>query len=525
MGRALVASKIALATDDDDLLKVARRMVESVHRADFEDPFFDVIGGGAGAILALVAMRDAVGEDLCISFAEKLAQQLCNSARRFPSGVAWGGRPPSARPLAGFAHGASGIAIALHEVAAITGNELIKEHGDLAYSYEDDWFDLSELNWPDFRNYELGRVLREDGPEAAVERFRSSQLGGLTRRFMQAWCHGAPGCAMARMRSWQLFGDPHYIQLVRPALHQTQRELQASLGDPCLCHGVSGNARILATAAHLLDEPSWHVTAREALLASARRLMVSLSEDPSTLEPGFMDGHTGLGWACLTFSNPRAWIAPLLATSSTAGRGSTHAAETVTSQYAETYFENTIRVIREVSAALIAPDRKDTSALTGASALVASAKDIIERTAPGVHSRLLSNELAFDLVRVELLRDDESLGYLEAISHEETSSARFETGRWTLSRMVRVLAYQPIETSPQVTNYILAVRRGDSVSRTPLGMLAGSVLFAAASPQSFEDICIAAARDIREELDEGFEGKVRAQLVAAHQRGIIVRAW
>jgi lantibiotic modifying enzyme len=42
-----------------------------------------------------------------------------------------------------------------------------------------------------------------------------------------AWCHGAPGGALARLRAWALTGDPHHRQEAVAALHTTARALAA----------------------------------------------------------------------------------------------------------------------------------------------------------------------------------------------------------------------------------------------------------------------------------------------------------
>ena len=154
------------------------------------------------------------------------------------------------RHLTGYSHGACGIGLALLELSEVTGDRRFRETADQAIAYEQRWFSARHGNWPDFRE------MRLNTPE--------SQWG-----YSVAWCHGAPGIALARLRAWQLSGDPAYRQQAETALRTTAASVGATgpgAGAWCLCHGTAGNADVLLSAASILDEPSWRQAAEQAAL-------------------------------------------------------------------------------------------------------------------------------------------------------------------------------------------------------------------------------------------------------------------
>ena len=109
------------------------------------------------------------------------------------------------RPLAGFAHGAAGIAWALLELAAVTGEERFRVAARQAIDYERSLYSPEAENWPDLRQLEISGADTEPDSD----------------RFMTAWCHGAVGIGLARLRALQHLNDPKLDDEVRIALRTT----------------------------------------------------------------------------------------------------------------------------------------------------------------------------------------------------------------------------------------------------------------------------------------------------------------
>lgn len=98
------------------------------------------------------------------------------------------------------------------------------------FNYERQSFDISQQNWPDFR----------DGVSTTV-----AKVCGL------AWCHGAPGIALSRLKANQAKADAVFVQEMNVALKTTASSIYHALTDNLnttnysLCHGIAGNAEIL----------------------------------------------------------------------------------------------------------------------------------------------------------------------------------------------------------------------------------------------------------------------------------------
>ena len=186
---------VALTGDWHDLATRADAILERAAEAIATPHVFDVIGGNAGAILALLALGRSLCRPVLFELATMLGDELVEAAER--RGDAWSWHPDlttgpeaAAMPLTGLAHGASGLGLSLLELHAATGRGDFLEAGRGAFFYEDTLFNEEQGNWPD---------LRAPGPGKPAPTASSAPCA-------MAWCHGAPGIALARTRAATL--DP-----------------------------------------------------------------------------------------------------------------------------------------------------------------------------------------------------------------------------------------------------------------------------------------------------------------------------
>jgi len=224
------------------------RLLARVRESMGEEHVLDIIGGNAGAVPALVVLaREPEWRAECLAIARALVDEIAAKARRDGSVAAWDPKPASGfdtqcPPMTGFSHGASGIALAVMELYGATGEARDLELARAGFAYEDALFNPHLANWPDMRS------------------------GGAS--YQSAWCHGAPGMAMARARARQL--DPsraaHYEAYARAGARTTvetiQRYLQSPRYDASLCHGIAGLSEVLLTIGELLGDPSMTETSR-----------------------------------------------------------------------------------------------------------------------------------------------------------------------------------------------------------------------------------------------------------------------
>lgn len=219
---------------------------------------YDLLGGQAGlaAVLAAVGVRE--GDEALLEAAELVADRLAASAERRADHASWPGTEAQLANLLGLSHGTTGIALALLEVNQVRPKAPYADAAAAALRYERGLFDPSRRNWPDFR---IAPGEEGSGP-----------------RFPVAWCHGATGIGMARLRMLDLLPDDPFILAELDAATQTAAAminvpLDPASSDVTLCHGVTGNnelilmvgdrlqrADALAAAAHVGDIliSSWH---------------------------------------------------------------------------------------------------------------------------------------------------------------------------------------------------------------------------------------------------------------------------
>src|SRR5262249_15431100 len=130
--------------------------------------------------------------------------------------------------------------------------------------------------------------------------------------FATAWCHGAPGIALARLRAHQLLKTDIYRTEAITALQTTREAVETGLltgtGTYCLCHGLAGNADILLHGHQLLGKEGakGETLARKVARAGIERYAQTGREwpcGPAGETPSLMLGLAGIGYFCLRISD------------------------------------------------------------------------------------------------------------------------------------------------------------------------------------------------------------------------------
>lgn len=251
-----------------------------------EDKRLDLLNGSAGTLLALLALRSALGARAPAELLERAMQcgeHLIAARRATEAGWAW----PTlfARPLTGFSHGAAGIAYALLELWGASGDDRFLRAAEEGIRYEQNLFSETARNWPDLRAGDDGRA-----------------------RFMTSWCHGAPGIGLARLLSLPLLDTPAIRRDLEVALETTQRFGVGSIDS--LCCGTCGRIDILNVAAARLERPELIEAARRmagGVVARGRRYGGYRAFDnlpPSATPPGLFMGLAGIGYTLLRLVEP-----------------------------------------------------------------------------------------------------------------------------------------------------------------------------------------------------------------------------
>jgi type 2 lantibiotic biosynthesis protein LanM len=271
-----------------DLWEKAIRLVDVATQFVDQDEQFDVIGGAAGCIAATAALYRCTGNPRALALIKHCAVHLVAQAQPMPSGVGWVVPNMGGQPLAGFSHGAAGIAWALFTAADLCDNPYYRHIAEEALRYERSLFAPAVGNWVDLRTMAEG----EAGDQHE-------------EKFMHAWCHGAPGIGLARLALISNQRDPLLRDEIEAALHSTASA--GFGGGHSLCHGDLGNLELFVKAATVLGQEEWLAKAHQlvgAILNATAATGWRCGVPGGVETPGLMTGLAGIGYELLRLADP-----------------------------------------------------------------------------------------------------------------------------------------------------------------------------------------------------------------------------
>jgi lantibiotic biosynthesis protein len=301
LGISLAALRVADLLGEDSLRGPAVKLVDTLASGEVDTGNEDLLAGCAGAIIALLHLRERyVEDDSLAALASKLGDHLVGVAVKDERGWSWGRlhEPGSGAfgNLNGYSHGAGGIGWSLLELYDATGEVRFRDAGEEAFRYERHWFDPVRGNWPDLRDPELSGAPREQGVS-----------------YMNAWCHGAPGIALSRLRVYEMLGDEVCRREAETAVETTITNLygnsEMSQTNYSLCHGLGGNSEPLIYGAQVLARPDLFARAEEVALRGiegyeAQRVPWACGGPGGLETAGLMLGLAGIAYYYLRMADP-----------------------------------------------------------------------------------------------------------------------------------------------------------------------------------------------------------------------------
>jgi class II lanthipeptide synthase len=289
-GVIYMLTHLAVLWDQLVLLAEAEAIVDRLPDLIERDEQLDIIGGAAGCIGSLISLcQFAPLGGRTIAAAIQCGNHLISCAQPMKHGIGWIIKGAGAKPLTGFSHGAAGVAWALLELAALTDKERFHVSALNAIAYERSLFSPKVGNWSDLRE-----------PETPGEGVSDEQDS-----FMVAWCHGAPGIGLARLRALPHLNDVATRAEIDIALMTT---LAQGFGhNHSLCHGDLGNLELLLKASEMLHDSQW----RAHMHRLAGIILESIYRDGwlcgnrlGVESPGLMTGLAGIGYQLLRLAEP-----------------------------------------------------------------------------------------------------------------------------------------------------------------------------------------------------------------------------
>jgi type 2 lantibiotic biosynthesis protein LanM len=288
-GMIYALSHLGALWHETELLGKAEAIVATLRSLIEQDEHLDIITGAAGCIGALLSLNDQLPSKLTLDAALQCGERLIARAQPMENDVGWL-IPGQSRPLAGFAHGAAGIAWALLRLAAVTQDERFRTTALAGIAYERSLFSAEAGNWRDLR-------LRTES---------SSATNGEGDHFMTAWCSGAPGIGLARLSTLEQLDEVATHGEIGSALKAT---LNHGFGqNHCLCHGDLGNIEVLSQAGRILNESQLSAEVCSVASAVVKRIAenkVLCGTPMSVATPGLMTGLAGIGYGLLRLAEPQ----------------------------------------------------------------------------------------------------------------------------------------------------------------------------------------------------------------------------
>lgn len=274
---ALVYILLYVSSKDTVFLEFLYRQCQVIERLLPYDKTYDVTGGNAGAALVFLYAYEITGNVKYLEWAEKAGNYLLHHATEYEWGLGWN-NPFAGKALTGFAHGASGIMLALAKLSFYSGNEKYSEAAYRAYQFEEHFYHEKDLDWEDLRYTESNEKPKE---------------------YSMAWCHGWGGIVMARMATAE-YVQGKFKEQLRGTYDFAQKKKSAYQSDSfSLCHGKCGNAALLYNEGKYEKADEWRTSVFREIYEFGDDIQEGLGIQECA-NFGLIGGITGIGYSSLT---------------------------------------------------------------------------------------------------------------------------------------------------------------------------------------------------------------------------------
>jgi lantibiotic modifying enzyme len=307
VGIAQVLIDIGDIVNREDLILRGLQELKTIDKASPSEQMIDVISGSAGIIPILLRAWRRFDCNELYETAVAHGSRLLKSAVKSDTGWSWTtSQEPEQDNLTGYSHGVAGIICALLELGRATNDVRFVDAAKEGLKYERHHFSTDHGNWPDFRSF--GQPAKQPS-------------------YGMAWCHGAPGIGLSRLRVYQLLdNDSDVLAEVEVALKTTLASLaqpyMAKQASFSLCHGLFGNAEFPLLASQILGRPELRRVAHDVACLGIESIAEHDMPWPCGTTfgketPNLMLGLAGIGYFYLRLHDSSRVPSTLLLTSNT----------------------------------------------------------------------------------------------------------------------------------------------------------------------------------------------------------------
>lgn len=275
-----------------------------------ERPVCDLLSGVSGELLALLHLYEATGEERILPVIDNRIAKLLSTAHPGNPGIYWDRNSSQHKGVSGFSHGSGGIAFALLEAGRYFGNSALSYFAEQAFLYENKHYDAAKKNWPDLRVDSYSEEKREKMMAAARKKDRSIFTAYAD---FAAWCNGAPGIGLTRLRAQHILEKEVYKKDLAIAIEKTISASGSKAGDdklpsPTLCHGNGGNLTLLLEAYKLSQDPELLSEAEAGAVSIAASRQEQRAYTGGFFKPdedySLFNGNAGVGYFYLQALEP-----------------------------------------------------------------------------------------------------------------------------------------------------------------------------------------------------------------------------
>ena len=262
----LYAYLIMYQLGEEECLAYAKKHAQIIERLIEYDKKYDLIAGNAGAAQVMILFYKLTLDKQYLHIAEKAVAYLEKSAKRQKIGIGWEVEKDIS-PMAGMAHGNSGILVPIMQLWELTGKEVYEKLAEEVWKYEDSLYDSESNNWKDMRAE--GKYIDDIGA--------------------MAWCHGIPGILLSRLLCLEVTDNLKWRQRLEKDILKAYYKLDQfwKRDSYCICHGSFGNLWIRNRVKKFLGETEAKCSAYEGCNG------IELLQQEK-LNPGLFNGYGGI---------------------------------------------------------------------------------------------------------------------------------------------------------------------------------------------------------------------------------------
>lgn len=452
IGVAYFLTIAGIYLEDERLMKNAANIISPLKGHEHEDKGFDVISGAGGAIPALIKIHELTNNSDALEVSINLAENLINKAIKEPCGWSWGEKihTNKIRNLCGFAHGSAGIGSAFLELFGLTKSNYYLYAAEQAFLYERNFYSEENNNWPDFRYVKLSDFTSYNRLKELRIYLQTNLLPPYTTKYMSAWCHGAPGIGLSRIRAYELTSNETYLIESQNACKAVTESLKATGGNYSLCHGHLGNAETLIEASVTLNENRYHEIAKQKAIEGIEQFEKKNIQWPcgtmgAISDPSLLVGEAGIGYFLLRLADKS--TPSILSVKSNVTEKSifeNRDESTLRNEYINTYFGKTLGLLGKADKNRISESKQTQFEIGGKHSDVEKTYTEIGKYIESTPEKIKGKLADLFLIEKERyisikLNDDFSKEYIEKLLIEENKTINWEKCRITLKPHCKLL--------------------------------------------------------------------------------------